>query len=103
MYTLYVFPSQESSKMLRIKRGTVKTDDCQGAVARIFVFGLSLFSFPVPLQLPPSLNSIPYVCVCVSFGSRLCRDHIPHLLPCVITNNHPLSVMKLYIPHAHPS
>lgn len=65
MYTLYVFPSQESSKMLRIKRGTVKTDDCQGAVARIFVLALSLFSFPVPLQLPPSLNSIPCVCVCV--------------------------------------
>lgn len=103
MYTLYVFPSQESSEMLSIKRGTVKTDDCLGAVARIFVLALSSFRFSLPLQLPPSLSSIQEAAMCVSFGSRICRDHIPHLLPCVITNNHPLSVMKLYIPNAHPT
>lgn len=57
----------------------------------------------LPLQLPPSLSSIQEAAMCVSFGSRICRDHIPHLLPCVITNNHPLSVMKLYIPNAHPT
>lgn len=45
MCTLYVFPSQESSEMLRIKWGTVKTDDCLGAVARIFVLALSSFRF----------------------------------------------------------
>lgn len=50
MYTLYVFPSQESSEMLRIKRGTVKTDDCLGAVARIFVLALSSFRFPLCLS-----------------------------------------------------
>lgn len=50
MYTLYVFPSQESNEMLRIKLGTVKTDDCLGAVARIFVLALSSFRFSLCLS-----------------------------------------------------